>query len=326
MTEDKHPQFELTVAEDQEGQRLDAFLTEQCPDHSRSRIQTDIKSGQVQVDGRQRPKSFQLKIGAVVTYTPAAKPELVAKPQDIPLDIVYQDDEILIVNKPVGLVVHPAIGHPDGTLVNALLHHCKGLAAGGDPLRPGIVHRLDRDTSGLLAVALTERAHHHLGDQLRDRRMGRTYRALSWGSWDESAGKLTGDIGRHAHQRPKMAVVERDGRPAVTHYEVLEDFGFVQHCQVKLETGRTHQIRVHFTHNHHPIVGDPLYGDDRRAKGVHPLDRRRADRMVRAANRQMLHAAELRLIHPVTDQALTFTQELPADMARILDHLRADET
>jgi 23S rRNA pseudouridine1911/1915/1917 synthase len=247
-----------------------------------------------------------------------------AVPQDIPLDVVHEDDHLLVVDKPAGLVVHPAAGHPDGTLVNALLHHCRHLATGSDPLRPGLVHRLDRDTSGLMAVALDDAAHRHLTDQLQSRAMGRTYHTLSWGRWDSDAGTLTGDIGRDPRQRQRMGVVKAGGKPAETRYEVREDFGFVQHCRVELATGRTHQIRVHFAHHRHPVVGDTLYGDDARRRGVHNLDRARADRMVKGARRQMLHAAELRLVHPATGEALVFRSDLPADMAAVLADLRAE--
>ncbi len=310
------------VNEETEGMRLDAFLVLCCPEFSRTRIQEDLSQGQVMVNGNKRVKGFRLRPNSTVVYKPLPLTEMVAVAQDIPLDIRYQDDDILVVNKEVGMVVHPAVGHPDGTLVNALLHHVKDLQAGDDPLRPGIVHRLDRDTSGLLVVALNDRAHHHLGDQLRDRRMGRTYEAISWGAWNEDKGTITGDIGRHPKFRQKKAIVAEGGRHAVTHYEVLEDFGFVQYCRIKLETGRTHQIRVHFSSNHHPVVGDGMYGDDRRARGVHPLDRMRAAHMVRDAHRQLLHAAELHLIHPETKQELVFSSEMPADMVHVLTGLR----
>ena len=276
------------------------------------------------VDDRARPKSFKLKAGSRVAFKPEPRPVMEAVPQDIPLDIVYEDDRLLVVDKPAGMVVHPAAGHPDGTLVNALLQHGGTLSAGGDPLRPGIVHRRDRDTSGLMAVARADEAHRHLAAQLEDRLMGRTYHTVSWGRWSEDAGTLTGDIGRDPRQRQRMAVVAAGGKPAETRYEVVEDFGFVQHCRVELATGRTHQIRVHFAHNRHPVVGDRLYGDDSRRRGVHNLDRARADRMVRKAKRQMLHAAELRLVHPADDRALVFTSELPADMAGVLEDLRAE--
>lgn len=322
MTDQEQPERSFTVTEDDEGSRLDSFLVERCPDLSRNRIQDDMKNDRVLVDGRPRPKSYRLRAGSRIAFRPGTRPEMEAVPQDIPLDIVHEDEHLLVVNKPVGMVVHPAVGHPDGTLVNALLHHCRNLSAGGDPLRPGIVHRLDRDTSGLLAIALTDEAHRHLAAQLQDRRMGRTYLALSWGRWNEDEGTLTGDIGRHPRFRQKMAVVENGGRPAVTRYTVVEDFGFVQFCEVRLETGRTHQIRVHFSTNGHPVVGDRMYGEDQRARGIHNLDRSLADRVVRAARRQLLHAAGLKLVHPATSDTLEFRAEMPQDMARILSMLR----
>ena len=322
MTEADSTQRCFTVGPDDEGKRLDSFLTQQCPDLSRSRIHTDMKDDRVLVDDRLRPKGFRLKVGSRVVFRPGVKREMVAVAQDIPLDIVHEDEHILVVDKPVGMVVHPAVGHPDGTLVNALLHHCKNLSTEGGPLRPGIVHRLDRDTSGLMTVALTDMAHRHLSEQLQDRRMGRTYLTVSWGRWKEDENTLSGDIGRHPRFRQKMAVVKQGGKPAVSRYRVLEDFGFVQMCEVQLETGRTHQIRVHFAHHGHPVVGDLMYGDDKRARGIHNLDRSQADRMVKAAHRQLLHATGLRLVHPATEETLEFTSEPPPDMARVLEILR----
>ncbi len=292
------------------------------PVPNRTRIQNDLAAGRVLVQGRSRPKGFKLKEGWRVTYEPSPVRELEAVAQDLPLDVVHQDPHLIVLNKAAGMVVHPAPGHPDGTVVNALLHHVGRFRTADDPLRPGIVHRLDRDTSGLMAVALTPEAHNHLADQLKDRRMGRDYQALSWGQWHEDAGTLQGDIGRHPRHRVRMAVVERQGRPATTRYTVQEDFGFAQLCRVKLETGRTHQIRVHFAHNHHPVVGDPLYGDDRRVAGVHPLDRVRAQAMVKGAGRQMLHAFRLALTHPATGQEMVFEAPLPEDFATVLAGLR----
>ncbi len=318
-------ELEFTVGQEQAELRLDQYLVQVCTDVSRNRIHTDLAAGQILVDGRSRPKGFRLKAGQVVTYQPTLRTEMQAVPQDIPLDIVFQDEHLVVINKPAGMVVHPAVGHPDGTLVNALLHHFRDLKAGGDPLRPGIVHRLDRDTSGLLAVALTDQAHRHLAGQLQEHEMGRTYFALSWGRWPDDNGRLTGDIGRHPRFRQKMAVVERGGRTAATRYEVIDDFSFAQLCRVELETGRTHQIRVHFAFRGHPVVGDSLYGEDKRSRGIHNLDRRLADWMVRAAGRQMLHAAELRLTHPASSETMTFKTDLPADMAQVLAGLRADQ-
>jgi len=324
MTDDAGPVRTFTVDEAEDGRRLDRFLTDRCPDLSRNRIHAEMGEGRVLVDGRPRPKGFRLAAGSVVEFRPEPRAAMEAVAQDIPLAVVYEDEHLLVVDKPAGMVVHPAPGHPDGTLVNALLHRCGRLAGGADPLRPGIVHRLDRDTSGLMAVALTEAAHRDLAAQLQERRMGRTYHTLSWGRWDRDTGTLTGDIGRDPRRRQRMAVVRTGGKSAETRYEVLEDFGFVQHCRVELATGRTHQIRVHFAHHRHPVVGDELYGNDARRKGVHDLDRPRADRMVRLARRQMLHAAELRLVHPATGEPLRFRCDLPADMAAVLGELRGE--
>ncbi len=318
---DQGKTFTLKVAHDEAGSRLDAFLVAGCDGYSRTRIHNDIGRGLVLVDGRVRPKGYRLRGGERIEYRPAPLPELQAVPQDLPLDIVYQDEDILVVNKAAGMVVHPAVGHADGTLVNALLHHLGKVPAGDDPLRPGIVHRLDRDTSGLLVVALTSRAHQHLSEQLGDHTMGRTYLALSWGRWDPPQGTLTGDIGRDPRRRQRMAVVARGGREAVTRYQVVEDFGFVQLCRVELETGRTHQIRVHFASHHHPVVKDPMYGDDGRSKGVHGLDRQLAGQMVRLAPRLMLHAAGLHLRHPADGRELAFRCPVPPDMQAVLDLL-----
>jgi len=232
------PLLTFTVSDEHDEMRLDRFVATVQSEISRSRIQVDMAAGRVLVDGIERPKGFRVKPAQVVTYQPVAPPVMSAVAQEMKLDIIHQDEHLVIVNKPVGLVVHPAVGHPDGTLVNGLLHYFKDLQAGGDPLRPGIVHRLDRDTSGLIAVALTDQAHRLLAEQLQDHAMGRTYHALSWGRWPQSAGTLNGDIGRHPRFRQKKAVVERGGRSATTHYEVLDDFSFAQHCRVDLETGR----------------------------------------------------------------------------------------
>ena len=312
----------LTAALEDAGLRLDAFLTGRCPEFSRSRIHQDIKAGRVTVNGRPRLKSHRLEAGDAVLFTPGIKPALTAASEDLPLEVVYRDDHLLVIDKKAGMVVHPAVGHPGGTVVNALLHLLGGAPAGGNPLRPGIVHRLDRDTSGLMAVALTEQAHNHLSAQLQDRRMGRTYLALSWGRWDSPEGVLTGDIGRNPRFRQQMAIVQRGGRPAITHFQVVEDFGFVQYCRIRLETGRTHQIRVHFAHHRHPVVGDRVYGDDRRVRGLHGGDRPVAERLVKVAGRQMLHAAGLRLEHPADGRVLEFESPLPADMALALKVLR----
>lgn len=313
----------FTVAPQEEGLRLDVFLASRCPDLSRSRVRTDLgRPDAVTVDGRARPASFRLRAGQQVAFRSQAPVALSAAPQPIDLDVVYEDAHLVVVNKPVGLVVHPAAGHPDGTLVNALLHRRGPIDAGGDPLRPGIVHRLDRDTSGLLVAALDERSHRRLAAQLQDRRMGRVYLALSWGRWAVEAGELDGPIGRDPRRRQRMAVVT-GGRAALTRYRVLEDFGFAQYCRVELSTGRTHQIRVHFAQAGHPVIGDPLYGDPARARGLHGPERRLAELAAKLATRQMLHACELRFLHPADGREMSFVAPPPADFGAVLAHLRA---
>jgi 23S rRNA pseudouridine1911/1915/1917 synthase len=222
------------------------------------------------------------------------------------------------------MVVHPAPGHADGTLVNALLYRFRHLADAGHPLRPGIVHRLDRGTSGLLVVALCESVHRDLAAQLKRRTLTRVYQAISWGRWPQDSATLTGNLGRHPRLRQRMAVLKDGGREATTRYRVAEDHGFVQFCRVELGTGRTHQIRVHFAHHGHPVVGDPLYGDDRRALNVHPADATRARALVKVAGRQLLHASELELIHPGTGQTLCLQAEPPGDFNDALAILRAE--
>ena len=319
---DQRVVLQVTAAE--VGERLDRIITAHLADLSRSRLQKAFATGDVLVDGRPRPKSFRPAAGAEIVLVPPAPETTELRPEDIRLDVVYEDSDVLVINKPPGLVVHPAPGHRDGTLVNALLHRYRNLADIGDPLRPGIVHRLDRDTTGLLVVARTPAAHFALSEQLRDRTLGRIYLALSWGTWAEDAGELHGDIGRNPRDRLRMAVVEHGGREALTRYEVLDDLSFVQFCRVELATGRTHQIRVHFTQHGHPVVGDPLYGDDRRARNVRPVDRQAAARLIAAVPRQLLHAAVLRLRHPKDGRVLEFEAPLPPDFAAALAGLRAD--
>jgi 23S rRNA pseudouridine1911/1915/1917 synthase len=316
--------FSVEASED--GLRLDQFLSKRCPDFSRNQIQNALAGGLVKVDSRVRAKGYRLTAGQGVHFQPPVPRATAAIPQDLPVAVLYEDEDLVVVNKPADLVVHPAPGHPDGTLVNALLHRYDRLAAAGHPLRPGIVHRLDRGTSGLLVVALNEAALRQLADQIKRRQISRTYLALSWGRWQPPSGTLQGRIGRCPGQRQKMAVVPAGGRLAQAEYRVSEDFDFVQLCQVRLQTGRTHQIRVQFAHAGHPIVGDPIYGDDRRARNVRPVDRSLAAVMVKLARRQMLHAWQLALVHPRGGQALSFQAPLPGDMEAVLSHLRQPPT
>ncbi|MBA4378723.1 MAG: RNA pseudouridine synthase [Gemmatimonas sp.] len=319
MTDAAQPRLSFTVTPQEANSRLDLLLTERMPETSRSRIQRALAEGAATVDGRPRPSNYRVHAGSLVEFTRPAPPAPYLGAQDIPLNVVHCDEHLVVIDKPAGMVVHPAPGHRSGTLVNALLHRFGDLP--GDSARAGLVHRLDKDTSGLLAVARTELAHRGLSAQLRDRTLGRIYAVVSWGQWDDREGLIAEPIGRHPHRRRMMAVVP-GGRPAGTRYRVVEDFGFVQHCDAELQTGRTHQIRVHFAHGHHPVVGDPLYGDDARERLVHPLDRHAAQAMVARAGRQMLHARELRLRHPATDEPLVFTSALPDDLAAVLGILR----
>ncbi len=300
------------------GKRLDLALQQMLPEHSRSRLQAWIKDGLVAVDGKTEAVTAKTKVwgGEVVAITPPPNLEENAfKPEDIPLDVVYQDDALLVINKPAGLVVHPAAGNWGGTLLNALLFHFPALA---EVPRAGIVHRLDKDTSGLLVVAKTLEAQTSLVRQLQARTVKREYRAIVWGQvWRN--GKVEEPIGRHPHARVKMAVV-RNGKPAITHYEVLERFGTNTDMRCRLETGRTHQIRVHMQHLKAPMVGDPLYGIGNIIP--HKLMDDVLKEAIGSFKRQALHAIKLGLLHPVTNEPMEWQIDLPADMRDLLEAMR----
>ena len=272
----------------------------------------------VRIDGQALLKpAARVEIGAAVEIElPEPIPDE-ALPQDIPIDIVYEDSHVVVVDKAAGMVVHPGAGHHDGTLVNALLHHCSDLSGINGVLRPGIVHRLDKETTGLLVVAKNDIAHRHLAAQLEARRITRRYTALVWGDLSEANGTVDAPIARHPHDRKKMGIVA-NGRRAVTHYAVVERFPFLTLLDLKLETGRTHQIRVHMQHLHHPIFGDPTYGGRNRTHGIRPEYRRRAEQLLDLIARQALHARQLSFCHPRTDAELTFTSEFPTDIAAVL--------
>lgn len=294
--------------------RLDTWLARTRPEHSRARWQALIHEGRVRVNGRPRKPHHRLKQGEVVDFEipPPASTEL--RPQPIPLDILYEDDHLLVVNKPPGLVVHPAPGHPDGTLVNALLHHCGPLAAIGGENRPGIVHRLDRDTSGVLVVAKTEPAMRNLAAQFKGRQVRKVYLALVWGRPVPPAGTIETLVGRHPRHRQKMSARPRVGRLAVTHYETVRTLGPVSLLRVRIETGRTHQIRVHLAHIGHPVVGDTQYGRSHPpASSRRPGGRAGPDPWP-TPPRQMLHAEFLAFRHPATGDFLEFRAPLPADL------------
>ena len=281
----------LTPLEEDTGTRLDSFLSRRVEGLTRSAAARLLAEGCVTCDGAVPGKSYRIAGGEelCVTLPEAEEPEAV--PQDIPLDVVYEDEDVIVVNKPVGMVVHPAPGHPDGTLVNALLHHCGDSLSGiGGEKRPGIVHRIDRDTSGLIIAAKNDAAHLALSAQLSDHTLARTYECLVMGNLRQDSGTVDAPIGRHPTDRKKMAVEPRNGRRAVTHWEVIARYNGVTHVRCRLETGRTHQIRVHMAYIGHPILGDTVYGAKKPVPGLAG---------------QCLQAVELRFVHPRTGELVT---------------------
>ena len=290
------------------GRRVDAWLAANLEDVTRSAAQRLLEEGRVTCGGRPLAKNYKLT-GVETLEVALPEPEPVdVTPQDIPLNVVYEDDDVIVVNKPKGLVVHPAPGHPDGTLVNALLYHCGDSLSGiGGELRPGIVHRIDRDTSGLIIAAKNDFAHQRLAAQLQDHTLARIYHCIVVGNLREDAGTVDAPIGRHPVDRKKMAVAA-NGRPAVTHWRVLERFQGFCYVECRLETGRTHQIRVHMAHIGHPILGDTVYGNKKPVPGLHG---------------QCLHAVGLRFLHPRTGEAVELYCELPEEFQNQLRKLEA---
>lgn len=316
-------EIEVAIAPEEAGERLDRLLARRLPDLSRSRVQALIADGRVSARGPAgEPLALDAASGAragVVVRVSVPPPEpAVPEAQPIPLDVVFEDEHLIVIDKPAGLVVHPGAGHADQTLVNALLAHCgESLAGIGGVARPGIVHRLDKDTTGLLVAAKTERAHADLVAQLAARTVERAYLALVWGVPPGAVGVVEGDIGRDPRDRRRMAVVRRGGRTAVTHWRALRALGLAASLvECRLETGRTHQIRVHMTHVGHPIVGDPVYGRATRARMARLGSV--AQDAVRGFPRQALHAAVLGFVHPVTGAALRFERPPPDDMAALI--------
>lgn len=309
----------LEIPQSLGGLRLDQALQRLLPDQSRTRLQAWIKEGLVTIDDKPTSSKFKVWGGEWVQIIPQELPQVNAfKGEDIPLNIVYEDDHLLVINKPAGMVVHPAAGNWEGTLLNALLYYLPQL---NELPRAGIVHRLDKDTSGLLVIAKTIAAQNSLVKQLQERTVKREYRAIVWGNiWRN--GKVDQPIGRHPHARTKMAVT-RMGRPSVTHYEVLERFAVHTYLRCMLETGRTHQIRVHMQFLKAPIVGDPVYG----LRGIVP-HRSMTQTLIDALGRfkrQALHAIKLGLIHPETHELMQWQIELPADMKALLEAMRAED-
>lgn len=298
--------FCWTVDAADAGERIDKYITLQAEEWSRSQVQAWIKEGRVSVDGEPVKSNYKVSLDDEVTLRVPPPRELAIQPEAIPLDIVYEDADIVVVNKPRGLVVHPAPGHYTGTLVNALLYHCKDLSGINGVLRPGIVHRIDKDTSGLLVVAKNDRAHVGLAEQLKDHTVNRKYVAIVHGIIPHEMGTIDAPIGRDPKNRQQMAVVFENSKPAVTHFIVLERFKEYTLVECKLETGRTHQIRVHMKYIEHPLAGDPKYGP----KKTLELDG------------QALHAKTLGFTHPRTGEYLEFEAPLPKEMVSVLEWLR----
>ena len=311
---------ELLAAREHAGERLDRFLAEQLPELTRSQLKRLIDEGQVRVAGAEAKAGFKLRGGEAVTILLPDPEPVDACPEAIPLDVLYEDPHLIVVNKPAHMVVHPAPGHRGGTLVNALLHHCTDLSGIGGALRPGIVHRLDKDTSGVMVATKDDRAHQQLAKQFKAHSIRRRYRALVHGLVPNPQGTIDRPIGRHTTQRLKMSSSTRSGRRAVTHWQVLRryDRDRLTLLDLALETGRTHQIRVHLAEMNMPVVGDPLYGSAGLAKGLADVMLRK---QVEQLDRQFLHAWQLGFIHPESGAELEFTAPLPQELQQVIDYL-----
>ncbi len=303
------------------GKRLDAFLAEKQSQLTRSQVQKAIRDGRVRVERIPQKAAYHVQSGELVELEISDPIPADSKPEAIQLDIIYEDSALVVVNKPAGMVVHPACGNYTGTLVNALLHHCTELSGIGGVLRPGIVHRLDKGTSGILVVAKNDCAHQGLSRQFKDHTITRRYRALVYGSMDKPAGTIETLIGRHPQHRQKMSTAPKRGRAAVTHWKVKELFTAVTLLEVTLETGRTHQVRVHLASIGHPVVGDELYGSARRLREIRS---QRLRDILKGIGRPMLHAGYLRFVHPEKLVAMEFEAPLPADFMHIVQAVRAE--
>ncbi len=317
--------IEYEITEGQRKQRIDTYLANVIENCTRTRIQNLIKAGNVLVNGSSSKTNYKIvpgdKIKVIIPVSPRPE-ETIA--EDIPLDIIYEDDYLLIVNKPANMVAHPSLGNHTGTLVNALLHYTNTLSdLNEDPVRPGIVHRIDKDTSGLLLVAKDEHSHAVLAKQFADHSIQREYWAICWGLFEESKGEIVGNIARSKKDRKVFTVSENEGKHAHTFYEVIEEFEFASLIKLRLKTGRTHQIRVHMQHINRPIFGDPTYGGRRLAfGGTTPKMKSRVDNLLEIMQRQALHAKTLGFIHPETEKEIFFDSELPEDFQLLLDRLR----
>lgn len=319
-------ELKIIVAMNQRPERLDTFLTHQVPDISRTRLQQLLEYGLVLVNGQRVLKSYQIKPRDTIDVTLPFAEKIKARAEAIPLNIIYEDTDIVIVNKEPGMVVHPAFSHASGTLVNALLHHVQDLSGINGELRPGIVHRIDKETSGLLLVAKHDRAHRVLSRFFREHRVEREYWALVWGQPKKEKDTIETFIGRSPKERKKFAVTPT-GKIAITHYDVVESFAYLSLIKLHLETGRTHQIRVHMSHLGHPVFGDKTYGGNNRnlAGPDHQL-RQHAESLLALMPRQALHAKTLGFFHPSQKKMVRFDSELPADFLSVLSRLKEEST
>lgn len=311
----------LTFPLETEPARIDQYLSREMNGESRAMVQRLIEAGNVLVDGKQVRTSLKLKGGEQIEVR--IPPPLPAEPQaeEIPLEVLYEDSDLIVINKAAGMVVHPGAGNTNGTLVNALLAHCNDLAGIGGELRPGIVHRLDKGTSGILVAAKHDRAHQTLSEQFSVHSVKRIYQALIYGSPQEDTGKIEGIIGRHPTERLRLSGKAKNGKHAVTRWKVKERYGRVSLVELRLETGRTHQIRVHLTEAGYPLLGDPLYPDGGRCNNIPDTQLRG---MIGRLGRQALHARCLGFIHPSSGEYMEFTVEPPEDLQELLAYLRKD--
>jgi 23S rRNA pseudouridine1911/1915/1917 synthase len=312
---DQAKDLSFTVNPDQAGMRLDIFLAQADESFSRSQIKYAIEEGDVTVNGKEPKVSQHLKCGDVIQLHLEPAIEATAVPQDIPLDIIYEDTSIIVINKPAGMVVHPAPGNPDQTLVNALLFHCHDLSGIGGVLRPGIVHRLDKETSGLIVAAKTDEAHRRLSAQFEKHDVHKKYIALVWGNVKGASGEIVLPVGRHPGDRKKMSTKSRHGKDALTLWKVLERYGTATLLDIEIKTGRTHQIRVHLSARGYPVIGDTVYGNPSK---INVIKNAALKSRIKSLQRHALHAARLSFLHPQTGERMFFKAKLPDDMDNLL--------
>jgi len=317
---------EIVVPPGKKKERLDVYITGHVENATRNKVQQAIRGGAVLVNGEEVRPSYTVMPDDVIRITLQSPPPAEALPENIPLDILFEDNDLIVVVKPAGMVTHPAYGNYTGTLVNALLYHCGRLSAGGDPVRPGIVHRLDKETSGVMVVAKNDAAHAKLARQFALRTIRREYQAVVWGRFGEPSGLIEAGLGRSKSDRKKMAVIQ-GGKSAATEYTVLEQFPYLALLRLKLRTGRTHQIRVHLAHINHPVFGDPTYNGRRIVWGSGGgAQKSEVQHFLSLMPRQALHAKTIGFLHPVTRQELYFDTRLPPDMEGLLESLRSSKS